>query len=476
MKKRVISILLVLVLAISLVAMPAGAKQSKPDPKDYPFIFVHGLLGYGDESKINSLLPYWGMATGDITEYLEGLGYECYAVDVGPISSAWDRACMLYAELTGTTVDYGIAHSAQKGHDRFGLTFDKPLFEGWGKDKKINLIGHSFGGATIRMFLDILADGCPEEVAAAKAAGVEVSPFFEGGKADWVYSLTAISAPHNGTSFFECCEGSSTCIPAMIFDLGSTIGTGKLSGMYDLRLEHFGIYRNEGETDEEYLSRVMTNCDFLSHNDNAMLDLTIDEALRINDGIEIQENVYYFSITGDTTKSVLGSTCRVPRGTTTEILKPFAERMGSYCCRYTEGGFYIDESWLPNDGLVNVVSALYPRNSSYECLKKDGSVGFVTYDGKSEKNFKPGVWNVLPTVTYDHLGTVGGVMSNTVENTRAMYLDLVDNIVSTYSTGSGSGISGFNNPLIKFFDSSKWHQFIVLLRNFFERFLNVIGQ
>ena len=43
---------------------------------------------------------------------------------------AWDRACELYARLTGTTVDYGIAHSAEKGHDRFGITYNEPLFEG----------------------------------------------------------------------------------------------------------------------------------------------------------------------------------------------------------------------------------------------------------------------------------------------------------------------------------------------------------
>ena len=82
----------------------------------------------------------------------------------------------MYAQLTGTTVDYGIAHSAEKDHDRFGITYNEPLFEGWSADKKINLIGHSFGGATIRMFLETLANGAPGEVAAARAAGTAVSP------------------------------------------------------------------------------------------------------------------------------------------------------------------------------------------------------------------------------------------------------------------------------------------------------------
>lgn len=59
----------------------------------------------------------------------------------------------------GTTVDYGCGSRAEYGHARYGVTYDKPLFEGWSADKKINLVGHSFGGATIRLFLDILADG-----------------------------------------------------------------------------------------------------------------------------------------------------------------------------------------------------------------------------------------------------------------------------------------------------------------------------
>ena len=103
-------------------------------------------------------------------------------------------------------MDYGAANAAEYGHARYGATYDKPLIAGWSASKKINLVGHSFGGATIRLFLDILADGSAEEQAAAKADGTEVSPFFEGGKADWVYSLTTLAAPHNGTTFLECCD------------------------------------------------------------------------------------------------------------------------------------------------------------------------------------------------------------------------------------------------------------------------------
>ncbi|NCC67285.1 MAG: hypothetical protein EOM14_03675, partial [Clostridia bacterium] len=71
----------------------------------YPFVFVHGLLGWGESDKIFKLVPYWGLAGAHILPFLRDGGVQCYAASVGPVSSAWDRACELYAQLTGTTVD-----------------------------------------------------------------------------------------------------------------------------------------------------------------------------------------------------------------------------------------------------------------------------------------------------------------------------------------------------------------------------------
>ena len=141
-------------------------------------MFVHGLMGWGQRAGINAMLPYWGMTTGSLTSYLNSLGYETYSATVGPISSAWDRACELYAQLTGTTVDYGAAHAAAHDHARYGITYDQPLFSGWGTKRAVNLVGHSFGGATTRQFLELMANGSAEEVAAAKAAGTAPSPLF----------------------------------------------------------------------------------------------------------------------------------------------------------------------------------------------------------------------------------------------------------------------------------------------------------
>ena len=168
----------------------------------YPFIFVHGMFGWGMDEGLDKKFPYWGATTGNLMDFLAENDYEGYALSVGPVSSAWDRACEIYARLMGTTVDYGKAHSARHNHRRFGRTYDKPLFEGGvSSERKIHLIGHSHGGITVRLLLHLLTDGDPEERAASGPD--DISGLFTGGKGDWVQSITCICTPHNGTVSFD---------------------------------------------------------------------------------------------------------------------------------------------------------------------------------------------------------------------------------------------------------------------------------
>ena len=166
--RRLLCLLLTVVLALSLCAIPAAAADDQARSDD-PVVFVHGLLGWGQRDRIYRIMPYWGMTTGSLTDYLSAKGYETYAASVGPLSSAWDRACELYAQLVGARTDYGVKHAQDFGHERYGIDYEQPLFDGWGTKRAVNLVGHSFGGATTRLFLEILTNGCPEEVAAARA-------------------------------------------------------------------------------------------------------------------------------------------------------------------------------------------------------------------------------------------------------------------------------------------------------------------
>ena len=429
--RRFLCLLLTLVLALSLCVIPAAAADDQTRSDD-PVVFVHGLFGWGQRDKIFRIMPYWGMTTGSLPDYLATQGYETYAASVGPLSSAWDRACELYAQLVGARTDYGVKHAQDFGHERYGIDYETPLFDGWGTERAVNLVGHSFGGATIRLFLDILADGSAEEQAAAKAAGTEVSPFFQGGKADWVYSLTTLAAPHNGTTFLECCGDITQFAAEASTTMAKLLGISDFKGVYDFQLEQFGFYRKDGETVLEALDRVL-HSDFLSHNDNVFRDLTIDRALELNDDIEIQPNVYYFSYAGDKTRQSTLTGERTSAVDMTPLFVPFANQMCGYYDQTTAGGFRIDKSWAPNDGLVNTVSALYPTDSAGRCLTQSGKAGYVQQDGYSNVGYQPGVWNVMPVRHYDHGNFIAGMpvpdlASQSIPALRQFYLGLMDNL------------------------------------------------
>jgi triacylglycerol lipase len=396
----------------------------------YPFVFVHGLLGWGERDEIYTLVPYWGLAGAHILPFLRAEGAQCYAASVGPVSSAWDRACELYAQLTGATVDYGAAHSAEFDHARFGISYDKPLFDGWSAEKKINLIGHSFGGTTIRLFLDILANGRMEEVAAAKRSGTTVSPFFEGGRGDWVHSLSAVGTPHNGTTFFEANPNSASVISSLYLAFAKALGITKLKGVYDFQLDQFGIHKISGESLADAAVRVIGSGKF-PKGDSAYCDLTVDSALAMNDKIALRDNVYYFSYPGSKTIISLTSYAHRPCLGMTPALKAFSADIGGYYDKKTAGGVYIGKDWAENDGLVNTVSSRYPTRSDGTCLTESGSPGFVLQGSMCCKNVQPGIWNVMSTVNRDHLALIGGLMNAGGLGTKMFYRQIADNIKET---------------------------------------------
>ena len=110
--------------------------------------------------------------------------------------------------------------------------------------------------------------------------------------------------------------------------------------------------------------------------------------------------------------------------------------MGKYYDKYTAGGFYIDQSWRPNDGMVNTVSAFYPIHSDGTCLTKDGKQGWTNYDGYSNIHFRPGIWYVMPVQSFDHIQFVGGMLNGRLVKTRALYRGIMEDIYSTYTTAA----------------------------------------
>ena len=360
-------------------------KDDVPARSDAAYIFVHGLSGWGSYDKAYKRMPYWGMFGGDLMQYLRRQGFACYAASVSPEGSAWDRACELYAQLTGTVTDYGKAHSERCGHARFGPDFSgRPLIPDWKSGKKLVLLGHSFGGATIRLFSQILASG---DEAEQEAAGADaLSPFFLGGQGERLHALVTLAAPTNGTTAYDLYQDKS-------FDVSAV----KVSRWDDF-WGNFFSNRKQAEKDGR------------SGEDYAAFDMHIDKALALNARIATLPQVYYFAVPCSATQAADGAQ-RPIRSRMEPMFRRSSARMGVYT-GVTAGGFVLDERWRENDGLVNTVSAMAPMGAPSKAFDPEA----VT----------PGIWQILPTCPGDHMSLQGGMMKR--NNIRPFYLELLDMI------------------------------------------------
>ncbi len=377
---------------------------------NYPYVLIHGMFGFGQGEILNDFLPYWGMLTGDLTTYLNGEGFETYNPGVSPISSAWDRACEIYAQLVGGTVDYGKAHSEKYGHKRYGRTYPNPLFEGWGKEKKVNLVGHSFGGATIRIFATLMAEGSKEEIEAT--AKEDISPFFTGRKADWIHSITAVACVHEGTTLLYSMNNLMTGLEKFTTAAANVAGGG-FSKLYEFHAEQWDLNGFEnGHSVKSPVNKERQHA-MIASTDNVYYDLTLHGAKEVNDKIKCVDNIYYFSWPCRITSQQFFTKKRreTPMLKICPFFIPFARSIGKYS-KNTMSNIEIDENWLPNDGLVPTISERAPMN--------EPSVDLHDVNGK----YKPGIWHIYDDFPMDHLGVVGGFFPP--ENTatvRKMYRD-----------------------------------------------------
>lgn len=353
---------------------------------NYTYVFIHGLGGWGENDIYYDAFPYWGTFGGDMLDFLNDIGFNCVAPSVTPNASAWDRACEVYAQLVGKKVDYGKAHSEKCNHKRYGTDYTgKAMLSKFDEANKINLMGHSFGGATMLQFVELMSNGSEEEINATDPG--ELSDLFKGGKENWIYSVTGLAAPYNGTTAIPCKDviNSKVIAPASQRLVVITVGDIAAAPVLDGR----------------------------DKNDSAAYDLEIDNAIAMTETWHYSDNIYYFSVPccmTDTDENGV-TTCDESNF---EIVYCGA---ATVMCEYTgvtANGVVCDESWQPNDGLVNTISARAPFNAKS-----------VDYNGgKADR----GVFNVYPVYRGDHMSLMGGLFIN--NNIKEYYYNMMININS----------------------------------------------
>lgn len=414
MKKRIIRLASIFLAITSILTFSSGTVFGKEatTKQQTPVVLVHGLFGWGNNEFLNTY--YWG-GSSSLKEWLEKQGYTVFTPTIGPVSSNWDRACELYAYLKGGTVDYGLAHSKKYGHERYGRTYPGVYpqlgeLSKTGEIQKINLIGHSMGGQTVRTLVELLEDGSEEERKATPAD--ELSPLFEGGKS-WVKSVTTIATPHDGSQEahekYEFEPMVHQFFAAMAAQTG--ISSDPEKSPIDFQLDQWGLRRNQGESYASFYKRVMESNLWKKTNDLSLWDLSPEGAKELNSWVKAKSDVYYFSIGCLDTHASALTGFQIPNVNMNAALLKSSIFMGNYT-NNTPGDVQIDSSWWPNDGIVSLISAESPKVGSEDRM--------VEYNGTPEK----GVWNYLGTVdNADHLDIVQ-MKENRTERMK-QYLELI---------------------------------------------------
>ena len=406
--KKLSALILAIIMLIGLAVIPtqAGYTLSRNINKssfktDYPFVFVHGMGGWGPTNSFYNESPYWGgglkNSDTDLIKILNQQGVKTYAVQVGPLNSAWDRACELYAQLTGTLTDYGEAHSKAHGHDRYGFSYVGKSTMGtpWNPNQKINLVGHSFGGATIRLFTSLMTYGAEEEI---KATGNNTSPLFKGGHKS-VHSCGTLSAPHNGAQVSNIIYDLKVPFFFLVFAynlVGATFGN-NLS-VFSMQMSHFGL------TPAQNYKRTLINpikiINYYKSQDNCYMDLTIRGAKALNETIKLSPDTYYYSYSAVATEPKgLGGRQKIV-GSVNSIFYASSAIM-SMSEGNTYDGIKIEGNWAKHDGIVPLASALYPLSDAATATDYENAVA------KGNK-IQKGRWYYMDTMTgMDHFDFCG---------------------------------------------------------------------
>lgn len=388
---------------------------------NYPTIFIHGFMGWGEFDGINNVAPYWGVFNGNLMTQLREKGYEVYAPSLGPTSSAWDRACELYALLFGGTVDYGKVHAEKYHHKRYGRTYKTPLIDGLGEGEKtkFNVIGHSFGGPTVITFVSLMINGCQEEVEGTPEE--ELSDFFKGGKGNMIHTATTLSGVNNGTALASALKNLGVIIiDDLVLWTMTAFGNTNLMKVIDFHMDQWGVMDDPSTVQNHKIRSPFAKQDKINiYNSNPLLDsigheMQIEAMYEINKMTKDSDDIYYFARRANRAHPKPGKKTWKMDDDTTLISK----LAGPVCCNWRSNQLQYDprynydkDEWMPNDGLVNVPGLSAPFNKKY-----------VTWE--EGMDIVPGTWYNMPIEHKDHMSWMG--LGEDKDTFLQYYVDMLD--------------------------------------------------
>ncbi|WP_425319122.1 YSIRK-targeted triacylglycerol lipase [Staphylococcus lutrae] len=359
---------------------PLSKAEQAQHINQYPIVLVHGFLGLVDQNAPALYPNYWGGNKFKVVEELRNKGYDIYQASVGAFSSHYDRAVELYYYIKGGRVDYGAAHAARYGHNRYGRTYEG-IMPNWAPGKKIHLIGHSMGGQTIRSMETFLRNGNAEEIEYHNRYGGEISPLFLGGLDHMIASITTLGTLHNGSQAADKLANTEF-FKNMMFALNRIAGN--KNSKIDLGLTQWGFKQQPGESYIDYIQRV-SQSPIWHTMDQAAYDLTLEGSAHLNEITSLNPNITYTTYTGAATH--VGPLSKENPNIDLYPLMDITSRII---------GGDMREEWRKNDGVVPVISSLFPLNQDYV---------YITADDLATRK---GVWQVRPVLEgWDHVDFIG---------------------------------------------------------------------
>lgn len=364
---------------------------------NYPIVLFHGFAGFGDQEIASKYVPYAGFFSTNIKKFFEKYDKEFYTPSMSGFASMWDRACEMWAAIVGGTVDYGKVHSEKMGHARYGRTYegcvkDWGTLDDEGKIKKINVVGHSFGGPTVRFFVNMVVRGSKEEIEGTPAE--ELSEFFKGGHTNWIHSCTTLASANDGISFLYAIEKPAEKIAKGLLTVLSVLGNVPFAAIYDPQLEQHGI--GSAPADRKWQLKVDRDAinKYWDSEDCVLNDLYIHKARQRMADWKAFENIYYFSYSATKTYQDNKGNWHAKKDCIF-FMKPTAWIVGKYKgCPADENHAEVGPEWMENDGLVNTITEQAPKRENWE-------------PWHGEHDLKPGVWYDMPVEDKDHMSYCG---------------------------------------------------------------------